>query len=404
MKRRAFLKSAAAGLSAALLPIPGCAPNTLRAKRYLRTNWGQDPFALGSYSFVAKGANRQDHRTLGEAVGETLFFTGEACHPNYEGTVHAAHESGLYAADAVLKTDKQSIAIIGAGMSGLTAAHTLAAAGRSVTVFEARDRIGGRIWTSDDLSNPVDLGAAWIHGTTDNPLTDLSNSLNLERAIGDASHVVRGSDGHRIEATPDWILELATIEQEYGTELDAINLAAYDKIRHYDGHDVAFPQGYRQIFAALAGNYDLRLNHIVSKITHSETGSSVKVGNETFAYDAVVTSLPLGILKQRKVEFDPPLPAPKRMSIDRLGYGLLYKLYLQFDQVFWDKEETWIGLVETGAPRGYFNIWLNVHKLTGAPILMALNGGNVAKTLSELDDSALIARAMSALSRAYPNA
>ena len=404
MERRTFLTSVAAGLSAAMLPIPGCTQNTLRANGYLRTNWGHDPFALGSYSYVAKGATRQDHRTIGEPVGDMLFFTGEACHPNYEGTVHSAHESGLYAADAVLATDKQNVAIIGAGMSGLTAAHKLSAAGRTVTVFEARDRIGGRVWTSDGLSNPVDLGAAGIHGTTDNPLTDLSDGLGLKRVIGDASNIVRGSNGRQIEDVPDWIMDLATLEQEFGTELDTINLAAYESIRHYDGGDVAFPQGYNQIFAALAGNYDLRLNHIVSKIKHSAAGASVQVGDETFAFDAVVTSLPLGILKQGKVAFEPPLPTQKRQPIDRLGYGLLDKLYLQFGQVFWDREETWIALPETGFPRGYFNIWLNVYKLTGAPILMVLNGGEVAKTLSKLDDDAIVARATSVLSGAYPSA
>ena len=260
MKRRAFLKTAAAGLSAAMLPIPGCAPTPLRAKRYLRTNWGQDPFALGSYSYIAKGRDLNDNRAIGQPVGDTLFFAGEASHPNYEGTVHAAHESGLYAADAVLETDKQNIVIVGAGMSGLTAAHKLAAAGRDVTVFEARDRIGGRVWTSDALSSPVDLGAAWIHGTTDNPLTRLSDRLGIERAIGDPSHIVRDSNGRRVEDMPDWIMEVAIIEQNFGTAPDTINHAVYETMEDYDGDDVVFPRGYSQIFEGLSGDYDLRLN------------------------------------------------------------------------------------------------------------------------------------------------
>lgn len=120
--------------------------------------------------------------------------------------------------------------------------------------------------------------------------------------------------------------------------------------------------------------------------------------------DAVITTLPLGVLKQGTVEFHPPLPAQKRQSIDRMGYGVLDKLYLEFDQVFWDTEETWIGLVETGLPRGQFNIWLNVFKFTGAPILMGLNAAASAKTLADMDDDAVVARAMSLLNRAYPQA
>src|SRR5688572_23901010 len=56
--------------------------------------------------------------------------------------------------------------IVGAGAAGLAAAAELAAAGRSVCVLEARDRIGGRIFTrfEPDLPSPLELGAEFIHG------------------------------------------------------------------------------------------------------------------------------------------------------------------------------------------------------------------------------------------------
>ena len=66
--------------------------------------------------------------------------------------------------------------VIGAGAAGLAAAQHLAAAGQQVAVLEARDRIGGRAWTSDALGAPVDLGASWIHGTTGNPLVPLARA------------------------------------------------------------------------------------------------------------------------------------------------------------------------------------------------------------------------------------
>ena len=58
------------------------------------------------------------------------------------------------------------IVVLGAGIAGLAAAERLGAAGRHVVVLEARDRIGGRIYTVDDpdLNHPVELGAEFVHG------------------------------------------------------------------------------------------------------------------------------------------------------------------------------------------------------------------------------------------------
>jgi monoamine oxidase len=62
--------------------------------------------------------------------------------------------------------DKPDVIIIGAGASGISAATALASAGLSITLLEARDRIGGRICTLQDpkLHAPIELGAEFIHG------------------------------------------------------------------------------------------------------------------------------------------------------------------------------------------------------------------------------------------------
>src|SRR6185436_8583647 len=70
-----------------------------------------------------------------------------------------------------MASERVDVAIVGAGAAGLMAARELRRRGRSVLVLEARDRIGGRVFTVDDPQLPVavELGAEFVHG--DAPLT-----------------------------------------------------------------------------------------------------------------------------------------------------------------------------------------------------------------------------------------
>ena len=66
-----------------------------------------------------------------------------------------------------LVTPHFDVIVLGAGAAGLAAACELLKGGRSVLVLEARDRLGGRIWTRREsgLAAPVELGAEFIHGS-----------------------------------------------------------------------------------------------------------------------------------------------------------------------------------------------------------------------------------------------
>jgi len=67
--------------------------------------------------------------------------------------------------------------------------------------------------------------------------------------------------------------------------------------------------------------------------TTTEEGES-----STFVADAVICTLPLGVLKHNLVEFSPGLPKNLALGIDNLGYGALGKIFVEFESVFWPKD------------------------------------------------------------------
>jgi len=75
------------------------------------------------------------------------------------------------------------VVVIGAGAAGLSAAKKLASKGLNVVIIEARNRVGGRCYSSNVTANgksvPVDLGASWIHGIKGNPLSRIAKSAKV---------------------------------------------------------------------------------------------------------------------------------------------------------------------------------------------------------------------------------
>src|SRR5580704_15686126 len=71
------------------------------------------------------------------------------------------------------------VLVVGAGLAGLIAARDLAAAGQSVLVLEARDRVGGRI-VNEDIGDGkiVEMGGQWA-GPTQDKLYELAKSLEI---------------------------------------------------------------------------------------------------------------------------------------------------------------------------------------------------------------------------------
>ena len=182
--RRTFLAGSTASLVVALAgcapagsprPILGTVPDAPTA--FARTSWSTDPFALGSYSYLAPSALGTEAREQLAAPVGRLHLAGEATSSEAPATTHGALASGLRAAEEVAEIGG-SVVVIGAGFAGLAAARALVDEGLEVIVVEARDRLGGRAHTIDLAGTPADLGPSWVHGVSDNLVADLAAEVN----------------------------------------------------------------------------------------------------------------------------------------------------------------------------------------------------------------------------------
>lgn len=403
MQRRDVLTAVAVGLAGALLPMNRGLAGGARLTGYLRTNWSRDPFSFGSYSYTPRGVFRAAHRALADPVAGRIFFAGEAANPDYGSTVHAAYESAGHAVEAIEEEDHEDIAVIGAGIAGLRAAQMLADLDYDVTVYEARARIGGRLWTDRSLGVPLDMGASWIHGVEGNPLVGLAEDAGATLLETGEDIVFRLRDGAVLdpEEVPGWLEDVISIQHNAGARREQVNMAAFLAPRDYGGPEAVLAEGYDGLLPELAGEYDLLTGHVVQRVT---LGGGIRLGFADGAearHDAAVVTVPLGVLQAGQIAFDPPLPEAKQQAIASLGMGVLDKLYLRFDAAFWEGDPTWIVTADTGLPRGQFNQWLNLLPVLGEPILLGFNGADAARELAAREDAALIGDALAVLERAY---
>lgn len=406
----------------------------------LITRWRQDPFAFGSYSYLAAGSSSADRVALGAPIGGRLFFAGEASSLDYPATVHGALLSGIEAADAIVAANDpgETVIVIGAGAAGLGAARQLADADVAVTVVEGRDRIGGRVHTDTSLGVPIDLGAGWIHGADRNPLTELAQRFGVKRfvteednaAIYDADGTEVADDqldeilggladldfaagdtvGDVVRAAIDDLdvddAALATyavtsvVEHETAADIDDLSAEALDEGEEFSGDEAVVPSGYLDVLAPLAAGIDLQLGRIVSWIGHSDEGVEVEFDDaSTMVADRVIVTVPLGVLKAGVIEFEPPLPDAKLGAIERLGMGVLDRVVLQYETVFWDADVDLIGYVNPDP--GVFIEWDNRSRVVDAPIITGFNAGSVAEGIEALDDDEVVAVAAGVLRTIY---
>ncbi len=342
---------------------------------------------------------------------------------------------------------EEHVVVIGAGLAGLAAARQLRDAGYRVTVLEARDRVGGRIYTNRELGTPVELGAQRLHGNKGNPLMPFLDAQSLQCVEVDWSSLTGFQDDGtpfddaQLGKTHDrvigllraaWIRNLGLthdvsintiIEREMGRrELDAANrrminfgLVTAEMVNAspfpeaswklandyvgYPGGDFFIVGGFDKVPQLLAEGLDLNFGHVVKKIDYRGPRIRVETSEGTLHADRVVVTVPLGVLKANRIAFDPALPDEKLAAIDRIGMGLLNGIALRFEKSFWPEH---VHAIAHGTDVwGDFPVFTNLAKYTGEPILLAYVPARFENALEGLSDEQTVAGALEVLRKMY---
>ena len=142
--------------------------------------------------------------------------------------------------------------------------------------------------------------------------------------------------------------------------------------------------------------HDIRLGHEVTGIDY--TGDEVVVtmrSGDVFEADRVVVTVSLGVLKAGSIAFVPALTPAKQAAIDALGMGILNRVSLLFDDVFWERDIEWIGYLSE--EKGKWSETLNLYPYQQQPVLAMFNAGTYGAEVEQFSDDELTAQAVGAL-------
>ena len=258
--------------------------------------------------------------------------------------------------------------VVGAGLSGLVAATEIQAAGHEVIVLEARDRVGGRVFTLREGfagGQFADIGAEIIYHGQQN-ITDLCvthgvelseefsfgaevpnlifGGERLDRAaaagiVDELRAAIKRTRPSHYESVAQWLrcarvsrqAELLLVAIAQSTPAAPLRIADAQELNV----DLSWGEAYRKIKGGndtlprtMARKVDVRLQQPVRVVGWGTGGVVVESETETFRADRVVVTVPGPLLSE--LSFEPALPVDKVRALLQLRYGNATRLVLQY--------------------------------------------------------------------------
>lgn len=344
-----------------------------------------------------------------------------------------------------------NVLIIGAGVAGLAAARELAKADFQVTVVEARDRIGGRIFTRDS----AELGAEFIHGKP-RCLLDIAKRADLQLSEVINRHWYFRKE--RLSTTNEFWSELERVMKEmksvdrdesftdflkqhdlgeaeamaklyvegfHASRAERVSVLSLNKANEAaeeidDDEQFRLPAGYAAVAQSLhddavAAGARFLLNTIVEEVrwqasqveittASSMSTRSQEVGLAPAHFSHALITLPLGVIQAESVRFSPQLP-DKQTAANKLAMGQVVKIVMRFREPFWEhlkvltkdgSDHSLKDLSFLHAPEELIPTWWTLLPAT-LPILIGWAGGSRAEQLLAEGEAAITNQALKTL-------
>jgi Monoamine oxidase len=329
---------------------------------------------------------------------------------------------------------KKSCVVIGAGFAGLAAAYKLKNAGWNVTVLEARDRIGGRVFSYRMPQNPnliCELGAEWI-GESHERVKALCAEFKIplqkhqfdDYLLLDGRVSRPGEWGFSAQASAAFekakknYKKLSALQQrgldriDWWTYLEKIgfteedlrlrdlidstdfgesirHVSAYGALAEYAESSEKNEMDYKMIggnsrlpeeFAKRIGAENIKLSTLVTEINQRAGIVTVKTETDSYKADACICTAPTQSLL--KIKFNPPLPPAQREAAEKLIYARISKNSVLYESRFWKDEN--FSMVSDVTSHYYFHSTQNQPGTEG--ILTSYAIGEKADVLASQSD------------------